>query len=136
MEITIGDSLRAHHTIKYALSDKQGIIIEAMWMGSDLIQVYDPEHQKVLWDMTGRNGTIPHKASVKVLVKRNIIIPTISDKEWKIQIALGSMDERIWKLNPAILEPLENAVCLLRTTEENLKAGRIFNADTKTDDRN
>jgi len=126
MEITIGDSCNASSIIKYSLSEKQGHIISAMSLGSDLIQVYDPERQKVLWDMTGRNGVIPYLVTVKALIKKNLVVPTISDKEWKIQIALGSTDERIWKLNPAMLEPLENAVCLIRTIKENLKAGRTF----------
>ena len=92
-----------------------------MSLGSDLIQVYCPERQKVLWDMTGWNGIIPYQASVKVLVRKRIVIPTISDKEWKVQIALGTASERVWKINPMIFEPLQNSICLIRTIEEHLK---------------
>ncbi len=129
LEITIGDDYKAHTIISYVLSKRQGEIIAAMGMGSDLEQIYCTERQKILWDMTGPNGTIPLVRAVKALVRKNIIVPTMTNKEWKIQIALGSTDTRIWKINPAMLKPLKNAVCLIRTIEENLKRGRKFNVD-------
>lgn len=127
MEVTIGDDISVWNTIIWALSERQGEIIRAMSQGSDLIQVYCPVRQRALWDMTGLKGIIPHNASVKVLVRRGIIIPTISDKEWKIQIALGSIDERIWKVNPVILESLQYSSCLYRTIQERLETGGKFN---------
>ena len=127
MGTTIGDNLTAYSIIKNCLSKSQGNIIYAMSLGSGLIQVYCPERQKALWDMSGLYGIIPHQASVKVLIRKGIIVPTISDKEWKVQIALGTADERVWKINPTVLEPLQNSICLIRTIKERLEAGETFN---------
>ena len=125
-EISIGDDFRAYNTIVDSLPESQGKIIYAMSMSSDLHQIYFSKRRKSLWDMTGPYGVIPHHASVRALIKRNIIVSTISNEEWNIQIALGTADERIWKLNKTILEPLQNAICLIRTIGEHLKAGDTF----------
>ena len=126
MELTIGDDLKAWATIEFALPGPQREIIKAISMCSDLIQVYCATQQKIFWDMTGRYGRIPHPASVKALIRKNIITPTISNKEWEVQMALGVDGERVWKINPSLFEPLINAICLIRTTQEKLKAGGIF----------
>ena len=128
IDITIGDDLRAHTKIEFALPGPQGTIIHAMSMCSNLIQIYCSTQRKIFWDMTGINGRIPHPASIKALIRKNIIIPTISNKEWEVQIALGVDGERVWKINPALFEPLINAICLIRTIEEKLKAGGVFDA--------
>jgi len=127
MEITIGDDLTAYTKIGSSLPHRQGEIIRAMSMCSGLIQVYCFDRRKIIWDMTGPNGVIPHLASVKALVRRNLIIPIISNKEWEVQIALGTADERTWQLNRAVLNPLQNAICLIRTIEEHLEGGGKFN---------
>lgn len=144
MEQTIGDSLRAYAKIEYALPDNQRCIIHAMGMCSDLIQVYCSTQRKIFWDMTGMKGRIPHRSSVNALIRKNIIVPTISNKEWEVQIALGTAEKRVWKINPVIFDPLINAICLIRTikekltanavcviraTEEKLKAGGVFGAN-------
>lgn len=126
MELTIGDDLRAWTTIEFGLPGPQGAIIRAMGLRSDLIQIYCSTQRKIFWNMTGRYGTVPHRTAVKALIRKNIIVPTISNKEWEVQIALGIDGERVWKINPALFEPLINAKCLIRTIEEKLKAGGVF----------
>ena len=132
MELTMGDNLNAWAVIKYGLPERQGEIINAMGLHANLIQYYCPDdsiEQKILWnvwDMTGRCSVRPNTSSVKALIRKNIIIPTISNKEWEVQIALGTAEERVWKINPALFEPLINAECLIRTTTEKLKAGGVF----------
>lgn len=125
MELTIGNNLRAYATISAALPKKQGAIIHTMSMHADLIQIYCPTQRKSFWDMTNMYYA-PHASSVKALIRKNIIVPTISNKEWEVQIALGTADERVWKINPKVLDPLVNAICLIRTTEEKLKAKGKF----------
>lgn len=126
LEVLLTDDFKAYRIIEDSLYEGQMCIIHAMSLGADLIQVYSNITHKTLWDMTGINGIIPHLSSVKALIRKNLIVPTMSNKEWTIQVALGATNKRIWQLQPTLLEPLQNAVCLIRTIEENLKAGNIF----------
>lgn len=121
MELTIGDVITAYTIISRPLPEPQRRIIIAMCNGSDLVQIYS--QRKLFWDMTRMQGIIPHTSSVKALIKKKLIVPTISNKEWEVQIALGTAEERVWKLNDAVLNPLQNAVCLIRSVEEDLKEG-------------
>ena len=125
-ELTIGDDFRAHAKITNHLPESQGRIITAMSMCSNLIQVYSPYTHKCIWDMTGLQGIIPNISSVKALIRKNIIVPTITDKEWEVQIALGTADERKWEINKALFKPLVNAVRVIRVVEETLKERGVF----------
>lgn len=125
MELTIGDDLAAWATISASLPDSQREIINTMSMYADLMQVYYSTQRKIFWDMTNMCYA-PHTSSIKALIRKNIIIPTISNKEWEVQMALGVDGERVWKINPVLFDPLINAICLIRTTKEKLKARGVF----------
>ena len=131
MEITIGDNIGAYTTISRSLPEPQERIINAMSMCSDLIQVYSHSQRKLFWDMTGMQGIIPYANAVKALIRKKLIVPTISNKEWEVQMALGTAEERVWKLNDAVLEPLQNAICLIRSIREDLKGGKAPTCLTK-----
>jgi len=132
MEITIGDNIGAYSTISHSLPELQGRIITAMSYCSDLVQVYSHSQRKSSWEMTGSYGAVSHASSVKALIRKKLIVPIISDKEWEVQIALGTAEERMWKLNDAVLELLQNAICLIRSVREDLKEGKAPTCLTKS----
>ncbi|KKL00939.1 hypothetical protein LCGC14_2627810, partial [marine sediment metagenome] len=127
---SIGDNISAHTTICNALPKCQKEVIHAMDYGK--LTQYCGETRywvgsKATWSISGSKHMIPTIKTMKALIRKNIIVPdSMSRKEWDIQIALGSADTCIWKLNPTMLKSLENAICLIRTIEKTLKQGELL----------
>lgn len=129
-ELTIGDNIGAHFKIEYALPKRQAVIIKAIGDCAELVQVYSHSKQKLSWRVESPFGghEPPHTSAVNALIRKNLITPIdISDKEWAVQVALGTAEKRIWEINPALFDPLINAICLIRLIEEDLKSRKVFN---------
>jgi len=69
---------------------------------SFIIQYPEPRpHIMCKWFIaTGRWSSTVADEVGELLLKKGYIIPELSDKEYKIQIALGSIDYRVYKLVP------------------------------------
>jgi len=128
-ELSIGDNVSAYMTIYNALPKRQSAVLYAMEYGQLIQQCEDhTSPPKISWTVTGYKAMDPHKAVIKALIRKNIVVPNgMSNKEWNMQVALGTAWRRHWKINPDLFDPLMHAICLIRSIEKGLKSGKVFN---------
>ena len=90
------------NTIDYSTIKR---VIECMLLHTDSFIIQYPEprpHNMCKWFLVSGpesrwSSTIADEVG-ELLLKKGYIIPELSDKEYKIQIALGSIDCRVYKL--------------------------------------
>lgn len=85
------------------LTYTQEWFVKHMMMHKQVIHFKKSKHtgQWVYYRVMGREKEplyITNTNTVKTLIRKNVIVPTISNKEFKIQYALGVIDYREYRL--------------------------------------